>query len=109
MNERDNRLKTIRGIIGSSRIASQEQLLGLLEAQGWSITQATLSRDLKALQVAKVPGGEGGYYYTLSGKGNGNTDEEPAGELVEDFRRGFISLAFSGNLGIVRTLAGHAN
>ncbi|MCK5735714.1 MAG: ArgR family transcriptional regulator, partial [Spirochaetaceae bacterium] len=63
MNGRENRLKAIRSIITASRISSQDKLLHKLEKEGVTITQATLSRDLKVLKVGKVPDDDSGYYY----------------------------------------------
>lgn len=104
MNGRGNRLKAIRKIIADSRVSSQDQLLHKLEEEGVSITQATLSRDLKVLKVGKVPDAGGGYYYVLS-----ETEGESLRGYIEDFRRGYLSLTFSHNLGVIKTLAGHAD
>ena len=75
-----------------------------LEEDGVSVTQATLSRDLKVLKVGKVPDSGGGYYYVLS-----ETEGESVQGYIEDFKRGYLSLAFSNNLGVIKTLAGHAD
>jgi len=104
MNGRGNRLKAIRTIISASRISSQDQLLHKLEEEGVTVTQATLSRDLKVLKVGKVPDDRGGYYYVLS-----ETEGESLRGYVEDFKRGYLSLSFSGNLGVIKTLTGHAD
>lgn len=104
MNGRDNRLRAIRKIISESRVSSQDHLLHKLEDEGVTITQATLSRDLKVLKVGKVPDAGGGYYYVLS-----ETEGESLRGYIEDFKRGYLSLAFSHNLGVVKTLAGHAD
>lgn len=104
MNGRESRLKAIRTIISERKITSQDHLLQELESEGVIITQATLSRDLKVLRVGKVPDNAGGYYYALS-----ETDGESTTGYVEDFKRGYLSIAFSGNLGVIKTLAGHAD
>jgi len=104
MNGRENRLKAIRTIITASRISSQDKLLHKLEEEGVTVTQATLSRDLKVLKVGKVPDDSGGYYYVLS-----DTEGESLQGYVEDFKRGYLSLTFSSNLGVIKTLAGHAD
>ncbi|MDR1179023.1 MAG: ArgR family transcriptional regulator [Spirochaetales bacterium] len=106
MKERQNRLKTIKRIIKGNRVASQEELLGLLIAEGFSVTQATLSRDLKLLKVGKVSEGQTGYYYTLPGDEDRRESEK---SYVQDFQRGYVSIEFSNNVGVVRTLTGHAN
>jgi len=70
-----------------------------------AVTQATLSRDLKVLKVGKVSEGSSGYYYTLPSDEERRESER---SYIQDFLRGYVSLDFSGNLGVVRTLAGHA-
>lgn len=106
MKERQVRLKAIKRIIKNNRIASQETLLDFLKQEGFSVTQATLSRDLKLLKVGKISEGQTGYYYTLPGEDDRRESER---SYVQDFQRGYVSLEFSGNLGVVRTLTGHAN
>ena len=106
MRERAERLKAVRRIIKENRITSQEMLLNHLKDQGYSVTQATLSRDLKLLKVGKISEGSNGYYYTLP------TEEElreSEHNYVMDLRRGFISIEFSQNLAIIRTITGHAD
>jgi transcriptional regulator of arginine metabolism len=96
----------IRRIIKGNHVASQEDLLGLLAAEGYSVTQATLSRDLKLLKVGKISEGQTGYYYTMPGEEDRRESEK---SYVQDFQRGYVSIEFSHNLGVVRTLTGHAN
>jgi len=104
--DRTARLAALRRILESSRIGSQEQLLQELEGCGFKVTQATLSRDLKYLKVGKVPDGSGGYLYAFSTSSyKGGSDRS----LVEDFKRGFVSLDFTANLGVIKTLPGHAS
>ena len=57
MKERLTRLKIIRKLIKTYRIESQEALLGYLNKEGFEVTQATLSRDLKLLKVGKISDG----------------------------------------------------
>jgi len=106
VKERQVRLKAIRRIIKNNRISSQETLLGFLQSEGYTVTQATLSRDLKLLKVGKVSEGTSGYYYTLPGEDDRRESER---SYIQDFQRGYVSLEFSGNIGVVRTLTGHAN
>jgi len=106
VKDRSERLKAVRRIIKEQRVNSQETLLTHLKKEGFSVTQATLSRDLKLLKVGKVSEGSDGYYYTLP------TEEElreSRRNYALDLRRGFMSMEFSGNLALVRTLAGHAD
>jgi len=94
----------IRKIIGNREIASQEELLILLEKQGFSMTQATLSRDLKYLKVAKMPNGDS-YVYILPD----NTSVAEEVEYAAYPFSGFVSLDFAQGMGLMRTLPGHAS
>lgn len=94
----------IRRLIGSMNISSQEELLRLLEKQGFEMTQATLSRDLKYLRVAKMPDDRSGYVYILPDKEQ--VVEET--ELVRPGMSGLISIDFAQGMAILRTLPGHA-
>lgn len=110
---RARRLAALRRIIERTAADSQERLIGLLRREGYAATQATLSRDLKFLGIAKVPKPGGGYTYSLpvgaAGSGaSGETNPAPIGSLVQDFTRGFLSLEFSGGFGLIKTHPGHA-
>lgn len=50
MSRRQTRLLAIVEILSNNRIGSQDELSRLLAARGFKVTQATLSRDLKALK-----------------------------------------------------------
>lgn len=64
---RTRRQAAILEVVRAEPIASQEELLLALERRGLKATQATLSRDLKELQVARVPSGDG-YRYLPAGE-----------------------------------------
>ena len=106
MKERLTRLKTIRKLIKSFRIESQEALLGRLETEGYRVTQATLSRDLKFLKVGKISDGQNGYFYSLL-----EDDERQEAErtYLNDFLRGYISIDWSGNMVVIKTYSGHSD
>ncbi len=106
MRERAERLRRVRDIIKEHRITSQEMLLGHLKRQGFNLTQATLSRDLKVLKVSKVSEGSSGYYYTLPTEEELRESEQ---NYVLDLKRGMLSMEFSGNLGIIHTMPAHAD
>ncbi len=106
MKERLTRLKIIRKLIKTYRIESQEALLGYLTKEGFEVTQATLSRDLKLLKVGKVSDGHNGYVYTLPGE---EDRQESEISLAQDFMRGYISIECSGNLAVIKTYSGYAD
>lgn len=106
MKERLSRLKSIKKLIKNNRIESQEELLNHLQKDGFDVTQATLSRDLKLLKVGKVSDGNAGYVYTLP------SDEERVESeqiFVQDFLRGYVSIDWSGNIVVIKTFGGHAD
>jgi transcriptional regulator of arginine metabolism len=104
MKDRNERLMTIRRLITELNISSQEELLSLLEDKGFSMTQATLSRDLKYLKVAKMPDNEQGYIYMLTERQLNSPTEN------EDLPiSGFVSIDFAQGMAIMRTLPGHAS
>ncbi|TVR32844.1 MAG: ArgR family transcriptional regulator [Spirochaetaceae bacterium] len=106
MKERPLRLQAIKKIIRANRITSQEQLLRHLNEQGFHVTQATLSRDLKLLKVGKIAEGPTGYAYTLPSEEERRESER---SYVQDFLRGYVSIELSGPAAVVRTLTGHAD
>jgi transcriptional regulator of arginine metabolism len=106
MKERFERLKTIRALIKINRIDSQEQLLQLLAEAGITVTQATLSRDLKYLKVGKVSDGNAGYYYTIP---SDEERREAERHSSQDFLRGYVSIDWNSTMVIVRTFSGHTD
>lgn len=106
MKVKTQRLNAIIRLIENHRVGSQDELLALLEKEGISTTQATLSRDLKALKVAKQPDYDGGYVYVLPE----NQSPDEADFDYGDFPvSGIISIEFSGNLAVIKTRPGFAN
>lgn len=106
MKERSARLKTIKKLIKNNRMESQEELLRELTKEGFEVTQATLSRDLKLLKVGKVSDGHAGYVYTLQ------TDEnrgESEGIFAQDFLRGYVSIDWNAAMVVIKTFGGHAD
>ena len=107
MKNRVERQLEIRKIIMKGEVHSQEELLKQLKQKGFNLTQATLSRDLKVLQVAKVPHPSSGYIYTIpAGSNMAQTTEQIRVNYLAD---GFKDLRFSGNLAVLRTLPGYAS
>ena len=69
--QKTKRLLAIEKIISEENISVQEELLKKLKGKGISCTQATLSRNLRQLGVARVPDGNGGYKYSLTDASRG--------------------------------------
>ena len=105
MKNRNERLMEIRRLIGSRNISSQDELNKLLVKRGYELTQATLSRDLKYLKVAKMPDERAGYVYILPDKEQVLEETELSGQGLQ----GLISLDFAQGMAILKTLPGHAS
>lgn len=105
MDNKTKRLQVIRDILEKGNVENQEYLLTKLKKKGFDYTQATLSRDLKLLKVAKIPDLSGGYRLVLQEKLDSAKKEVTAKGMPID---NIISIAFSGNLIVVKTYPGYA-
>ena len=109
MKSKNNRLDAIKMIISSKEIDSQDELLQELMKEGYSLTQATLSRDLKQLKVAKAASMNGNYVYVLPNNTmyKRMTEQHSASEML--MYNGFVSIDFSSNLAVIKTRPGYAS
>lgn len=96
------RLAAITTIIRSHNIGSQEELIAILKSKGFELTQATLSRDLKELQVVKVHTSQG-YKYAMNTNGTiGQATNIRSSQNIA------LSVDVSCNLAVVKTIPGFA-
>ena len=109
MKEKNNRLEALRLIISSQQLGSQDELLIALQKEGFKLTQATLSRDLKQLKVAKAATMGGKYIYVLPNDTMYKRITTPSNikEMMQG--PGFVSINFSGNMGVIKTRPGYAS
>ena len=109
MKRKNNRLDAIKMIVSSKEIGSQEELLLELINEGFQLTQATLSRDLKQLKVAKAASMNGNYVYVLPNNTmyKRMTEQHSATELL--MHNGFVSIEFSANIAVIKTRPGYAS
>lgn len=103
MKDKPNRLNAIRDIVTHQKIGNQEELLAALTEQGFELTQATLSRDLKRLKITKTLDHTGAYQYKMT------ESAYFAKGASEMFSIGANSLEFSGPLAVMKTRTGYAN
>ncbi len=103
MNQKTQRLSIIRKIIRSEFISSQEELIARLEECGVVVTQSTLSRDLRFMNVAKVPHKERGYIYVLPN--TAHSDLVVSTNITDNI----VDIAFSGNMCVITTKPGYAS
>lgn len=96
------RLAAITAIIRNQIISSQEELIAILKSKGFTLTQATLSRDLKELQVVKVHTPHG-YKYSINTSGSITQAAN-----MRSSQNIALSIDVSGNLAVVKTIPGFA-
>ena len=97
-----SRVDIILNLVENQRIHSQEELIAKMAEQGESITQATLSRYLKKLQVFKQTDASGESWYRLPSV---SASAAPAASVLSHI----VSVSFSGQLGVILTDPGCAN
>ena len=109
MKVKNSRLEALRLIISSQQLGSQDELLAALQKEGFKLTQATLSRDLKQLKVAKAASMSGNYVYVLPNETMYKRVSTP--NSIREMLKvpGFISINFSGNMGVIKTRPGYAS
>lgn len=100
MSNKKYRFQIIKDLITDQEISNQDELLKKLIDLDISVTQATLSRDLRELKVSKVPNSSGQYIYRLT------ESDVPTATVTHNEN---ASLIFSKNLGVIKTKPGYAN
>jgi len=110
MITKNRRLAIIQELVNTYSPSSQGKLLKLLHERGFIITQTTLSRDIKQLKISKIPDDRGNYTYMSGAQEKNFFNRNFAKEKPKSFlNRGFISINFSNQLGVIKTRHGYAN
>jgi len=102
---RYSRQNRILGLIKEQEIETQEKLAYLLKKDGFDVTQATVSRDIKELQLIKALASSGKYKYALGMI----TDAPITDRFAKIFKDTILSVVSSDNLIVIKTLTGCAN
>ncbi|RAP76473.1 transcriptional regulator AhrC/ArgR [Paenibacillus montanisoli] len=95
----------IRELISSGIIETQDELVDTLRAEGLQVTQATVSRDIKEMQLIKVPIEDGRYKYSLPQETKSNSIHKLKRTLSDHF----LHIDFTDNLVVMKCLPGTAN
>lgn len=96
------RQRLIKQLLTSNNIQRQEDFVSLLGDQGIRVTQATVSRDIKDMQLVKVPSVTGGYRYSLPTQKNVDTGKK----LIQTIRDSFVSVASQDKMIFMKVLPG---
>ena len=102
---RYSRQNKILDIINTHEVETQDKLVSLLRKSGYKVTQATISRDIKELQLVKTMSSSGKYKYTVGS----NADQPVSDRFVKIFKETIQTVVASGNIIVVKTLSGCAS
>ena len=92
-------------IIASRDVETQEELARLLGEQGFQVTQATVSRDIRELKLTKVSTGHGGYRYMLPP----NSDPNGGMRFTSTIMDSVLVVDYSLNIVVIKTVPSLAN
>ena len=109
MKVKASRFEALKMLISSKELSNQEEVLQALKVEGFLLTQATLSRDLKQLKVAKAASMNGKYVYVLPNETMYKRIHKPLSPTEMMMTPGFVSINFSGNMAIIKTRPGYAS
>ena len=105
MYDKNSRQATIKELVKAGMVHSQEELQELLNERGFAATQATLSRDMKALGIVKMHDAEFGYSYRMPY--DSESGKSPALKSLSS--EGILSIEFSSSFAVIKTRPGYAN
>lgn len=91
-------------LIRKNDIETQEELSDYLEKEGYQVTQATVSRDIRELKLTKVAMNNGRQKYVALSE---NT-EDMLEKYTRIFRDGFVSMDMAQNILVIKTVSGMA-
>ena len=101
---KNKRHQRIMELIEQFDIETQEELVGKLLEDGFNITQATVSRDIRELKITKVPNGKGRQKYA----GLNNDVEHLADKYIRIIKDGVTGMDTAQNILVVKTASGTA-
>lgn len=99
-----NRHAKIIELIGKYQVETQEELANYLTQEGFKVTQATVSRDIRDLKLTKIPTEDGKQRYTVHPK----SDTTLSDKYIRVLRDGFASMDMAQNILVIRTVSGMA-
>jgi len=99
-----NRHAKIVELVNRYHIETQEELADRLNQEGYKVTQATVSRDIRDLKLTKVQTGNGRQKYAVL-KTTENVLTEKYARILKD---GFVSMDVAQNILVIKTVSGMA-
>jgi len=96
-------------LIENYEIGTQEELAARLNEEGFNVTQATVSRDIRQLHLYKALEGDGKHcYVAMPVKWDGAEEMAVTERFLTTFRSGFVSMQQAQNILVIRTVSGMA-
>ena len=101
---KSERHQKILEIIRNKPVCTQEELAKILNDEGYNVTQATVSRDIRALNLTKVSVDGVSQKYTTLTAGNPVTNDK----YIRVLKEGFIDMDMAQNILVIKTAPGMA-
>ena len=101
----NNRQSKIIEIIQKNEVETQDELSALLEKDGFRVTQATVSRDIRELKLTKIPTAGGRQKYAVIT----DAPENLSKKYERVLREGFLSMDMAQNILVIKTVSGMAS
>lgn len=102
------RLQAILRLIEQHPVSRQEELIAYLREEGYNVTQATVSRDIRDLALVKTAAPDG-YRYVASRSRSSGTGSKTKGRFETIFRESVLSVDCAGHIVLVKCYSGMAN
>lgn len=100
--KKKDRQKLIKKLLSNNDIQKQEEFVELLAHQGVEVTQATVSRDIKEMQLIKIPSIEGNYRYSMPVQKNVDIEKK----LIQTINDSFVSIDIQEKMIFMKVLPG---
>ncbi|GAJ25429.1 arginine pathway regulatory protein ArgR [Liquorilactobacillus sucicola DSM 21376 = JCM 15457] len=100
---KQDRQKAIKTLIQQNSIERQEDIVKLLREQGIEVTQATISRDIKEMQLIKLPSPEGNYHYSMPTEKKMDAEKK----LQHTLHDAYVSSKVQGEFFLIKVLPGN--
>lgn len=100
-----NRQSKIIEIIQKNEVETQDELSALLGKDGFRVTQATVSRDIRELKLTKIPTASGRQKYAVIT----DAPENLSKKYERVLREGFLSMDMAQNILVIKTVSGMAS
>ena len=98
------RHEVVVDLINKYDIETQEELAAYLKEEGFEVTQATVSRDIRELKLSKIATGNGKQKYIILK----NDDSHLGDKCIRVLRDGFVSMNMAQNILVIKTVQGMA-